>query len=69
MLWLVNKSSDFNQRWHYLKHILTASYNISDNKQYTDTKSQIEAFDSRIMQSIVDISDPEEGWVGMGLKT
>ena len=45
----------------YLKHILTASYNISDNKQYTDTKSQIEAFDSRIMQSIVDISDPEEG--------
>ena len=73
-MWLVNKTVTSIKDDIYLKHILTASCNLSDNKQFTDTKSQIQAFDSRIMQSVVDIrsariGDPEEGLVGMRLKT
>ena len=41
--------------------------------KYTDIKSQIQALDSRSLQSVVDtlgvrILDPENGWVGKAVK-
>ena len=56
-MWLVLKAVTSIKDDIYLKHVWTASYNISDKQTvlYMDIKSQIQAFDSSSMQSVVDI--------------